>query len=1042
MTDHSKFKKGVKVCRRYDPGRRGYLTGRSLDKADDVYHQVDFQDNTMEYVPEYELEVVNTENPDPFDLIRQRLFGKVSDLRRNLSHIQLSGKLSSLVYSLDTTNTEFFPHQFKPVLAFLESPSRGLLIADEVGLGKTIEAGLIWTELRARYDDRRVLVVCPAMLREKWRDELRDRFGIDATIMKADELLAELKRPLNQIPDGKGIICSIQGIRSPSDRQLNKGQPGPRHELARFLNEQSDNTPIIDLVIIDEAHYLRNRESQNAHLGKLLRDVSKHVVLLSATPINLKSDDLFNLLNIVDPDTFDVPDFFPQVLQANEPLVRARELVLDTSVKTKSIQQCLDKAARHDLLRNSLQLQRIREMLKDPKHVADITGRVYLADMIDRVNLLRHVVNRTRKAEVFELKVVREPKSQFVEFSGNGVEKKFYEDVTDAIRSYAQQRGVNDGFLLANPQRQVSSCMYAAAKSWIEKGYEENARIYEEMLYEYMGAEFETAKGMSPLMEHLAAEVLPSVNLNQLREHDSKFNNFCDLIKTYFKENLREKIVVFSYFRATLHYLEERLTEQGIASQVLMGGMKESKQDIIHQFHKDRSMKVLLSSEVASEGVDLQFCRMIVNYDLPWNPMKIEQRIGRLDRIGQTAEKIIIWNLGYANTIDQRIYEKLFERLRIFERALGGMEAILGEEIKNLTDILISHRLTPEEEESRISQTAIAIENNQREEERLEQDASSLIAHGGYILNRVKKAYDLKKGITDVDLSIYVKDYLEKYSPGHEFYQPETGRLLFDIKLPASTTAELEGYIRRKNLHGQTRLATGDRIRCEFINKTNSASRTVEQISQFHPLVRFISTNVNVGAFPVVAVKLQYQTKKSSLQLPDLPDGQYVFAIQKWKFSGLHNEEDMRVRAMHIESTLELDADDSWKLINAARLDGSDWPEATTEISPSLEDKVLDCYVYLDKEFNIVNEAKQTENKDRVNFQIHSAKRHRDRQLAVQQRVLENYRNRNQTQMIPATEGRIRKIESRFDKQIETLKNKASMSCKKKWICCGALLLK
>ena len=310
MPDKPKFNQGDKVFSRYNLGQQGDITGNTRTRANSIYYQVRFSDR-FDYLPDYELEFVTEKPMDPDELIEKKRFGQASDLRRNLTHVQLSGKLSDTLYSMDITKTDFYPHQFKPVLAFLESPSRGLLIADEVGLGKTIEAGLIWTELRARFDCRRVLVVCPAMLREKWHDELRDRFGVDTTIMDAGELLAELKRPLDQIPDGKGIICSIQGIRPPRDQQ--DGNPSTaRYELKEFFENQAANDPIIDLVIIDEAHYMRNRSSQNARLGAQLRDISGHMLLLSATPINLRSDDLFSLLNIVDQDTFSDPKIFPE----------------------------------------------------------------------------------------------------------------------------------------------------------------------------------------------------------------------------------------------------------------------------------------------------------------------------------------------------------------------------------------------------------------------------------------------------------------------------------------------------------------------------------------------------------------------------------------------------------------------------------------------------------------------------------------------------------------------------------------------------------
>ena len=1053
MTDCSKFQKSDRVYNRHNPGRQGVLTGKTRSRADDVFYQVEFDDG-FDYMPVYELEKVMPKQ-DSESLIERGHFGRVSDLRRNLTHIQLSGKLASFAYSLDITNTDFYPHQFKPVFAFLESPSHGLLIADEVGLGKTIEAGLIWTELRARYDDRRVLVVCPAMLREKWRDELRNRFGVEAAITDAAGLLDELKR--NNIPDGKGIICSMQGIRPPSDwkepvnssgasNDGSENRSGSRYELADFVADQSNSPPIIDLLIIDEAHYLRNPASRNAHLGKMLRDISKNVLLLSATPINLRSDDLFHLLEIVDEDTFFDRQFFSQILQANEPLLKARRQVLDTRVGVDSVRQSLKEAAERPVFVGSLQLKRLRETLEDPKSMDTDADRTRLADGIDRVNLLRHVVNRTRKAEVIEMKVVRVPVSQFVELADE--ESKLYGRVTEAIRAYAKQNKISYGFLLANPQRQISSCMYAAAKSWKDRAYGDS---FGNMVYEDMGSEVDDERDVAPLMSYLAKRVLPKVDLQKLYEHDSKFEKFYNGTKSYFEQYSSEKIVVFSYFRATLFYLEERLIKHNIASQVLTGGMKESKQAVIERFRTDQSIKVLLSSEVASEGVDLQFCRLIVNYDLPWNPMKIEQRIGRLDRIGQQADKISIWNFGHAGTIDHSIYERLFVRLNIFQRALGEMESILGEKIKVLTDDFFGGDLTPEQQEEQLDKTAIAIENKKNSQNQLEKDASRLIAHSGYILNRAKKAHEDKKRITEDDLVVYIKDYLDKYSQGHEFYQPDSEKLRFDIKLSATMAADLARHIETENRRGQTRLAAGDRVKCEFVNQVGPTGGNVERIGQFHPLIRFIGKKIkDEGFFPVVAIKLDQNQKSNDGRR--LPDGQYAFAIQKWVFTGLRDEEDIRVRAMYIagdgdsniQSGTMLNMDDSQKLLDAARLGGFDWPEAKTAVNrEDLNNKIFSCVSELKDEFERVRSTKHAENVDRIELQVNSVSRHRDRQIEVQSRVLENYEMRDKTRMIPAIRGRIEKIKSRFETQIEKLKiNKNNITSDNPTVCCGALLLK
>lgn len=341
---------GTAVFLMDDPGRRGHLTGRARERPDGKVYQIRWHDNTTSWVPEFELALAETEPDDVFSLLKKKRFGRINDLRRNLTFVQLSGRLANVVYSMDTTNTDFYAYQYKPVLTFLESPSNGILIADEVGLGKTIEAGLIWTELRARYDARRLVVVCPAMLREKWCDELRERFGVDALQLSAADLVTELKRDKHQTPEGKACVCSLQGLRPPTGWR-NPQRKGARAELARLLEALTESEPVIDLLIIDEAHYLRNPETQSAAVGRLLREVSEHVVLLSATPVNNKETDLFQLLRLVDRDTFAVEEVFPQVLAANEPLLKARHLALDPNADDEGIKQHLRTAANHPVAR-------------------------------------------------------------------------------------------------------------------------------------------------------------------------------------------------------------------------------------------------------------------------------------------------------------------------------------------------------------------------------------------------------------------------------------------------------------------------------------------------------------------------------------------------------------------------------------------------------------------------------------------------------------------------------------------------------------------
>ena len=148
-----------------NPGRKGFLSGRIKTRGGRTRVEVIFPGNERQYDLESQIEEV-TNDEDPFDLLKKGQFGRSADLRRSMTFIRLSGRLANLIYSMQTTHTDFYAYQFKPVLKLLDSPTNGILIADEVGLGKTIEAGLIWTELRSRIDARRLLVLCPAVLRE------------------------------------------------------------------------------------------------------------------------------------------------------------------------------------------------------------------------------------------------------------------------------------------------------------------------------------------------------------------------------------------------------------------------------------------------------------------------------------------------------------------------------------------------------------------------------------------------------------------------------------------------------------------------------------------------------------------------------------------------------------------------------------------------------------------------------------------------------------------------------------------------------------
>ena len=1039
MTDLPSLGIGSAVHYEYDPSRRGVINKgprrRPVGDVEYLMWHVQWADGKNGWHPQYELRPAPETPPDAFDLLRDGRFCGHSELRRNITFCQVAGNVGNMMYSMDATNIKFLPYQYKPVLTFLESPSNGILIADEVGLGKTIEAGLIWTELRARYDARRLVVVCPATLRDKWELELENKFGVSARQVNADELLKELDAPRHQA-ESQALVCSIQGIRPPKWYEQDPDETSPAAYLAHFLGEeaalQEPGLPrLIDLLVIDEAHHLRNPETQSAHIGTLLRDVSEHVVLLSATPINNKEEDLFNLLRLVDPDTFGLPEVFPAVLAANEPLVRARRIVMDHKSKSAAIKEALRLAGQHDLLRGSRRLNGILDSVDDDL-LTDPAYRVELASRIDKTNLLRHVVSRTRKREVHELRVERKAYRPEVKMPPGGVEEDFYRKVTTSIRRYATTKYVGAGFLLAMPQRLMSSCMYAAAKAWSGELSNDDVAM---LVDEADGSEVvESRKSIRPLMEHIAKD-LRGFDYRLLKDTDTKFTVFCNWLLKYMKEHPNDKIIVFSYFKGTLVYLSERLAEHRVSSQVLHGGLAENKQSAIDRFQRSANEKVLLTSEVASEGVDLQFSRCIVNYDLPWNPMRIEQRIGRVDRIGQESPHVWIVNMVYGDTIDDRIYTVLLEKIGIFERSIGGMETILGRLVRNLADELMRQELTEEQEEEKIEETRIAAANRQKQQDQLEKQAVHLVALEDFVLQQVKAAHDLKRRITSSDLKVYVGDYLDRHAGGSFDFREESNGVV--ITLPPSLRTNLSEYIRHNRL-ATTTLTEGRPRMYVFSHKIAHPSQHVERITQFHPLVRYIGSQLKLTPkefCPFIAVRLLAKDLGYGWRA-----GDYAFWLCRWRFGGERPVDELRARVLAMDHNELLSANRSWELVSAGKGYGLDWHAAKLDLDRRKAEEAIDsCQRKVQEDYRREHKDREAGNDDRIDMQVEALKRRVDRQLAVKNSVLNTHREHGREGLARATEGQIEALTRRHENEVAQREMNRDFKSRREDMCAGVI---
>ena len=1028
----SKWQPGMQIRLIHDTLRIGMLTDATpLVRNGRRLVQVQFPDR-LDRVPEDQLEPLPERRMNPLDLLAEGKLGTPKELRRTLTHVRLTGRLADIIYSMEATNTDFHAYQFKPVLKLLQTPTNGLLIADEVGLGKTIEAGLIWTELRSRFNLKRLVVLCPAALREKWRDELVSKMGLSPVICDADETLRILKDGQARAR-GFAIIASLQGLRPPRHWEDPDNQSAKTAELARFLQDMENEERLIDLLVVDEAHHMRNPETQTNELGQLIRGVSEYFVLLTATPIHNYNRDLYSLLHLLDPDTFDRQEDFTEILEANAPLIRARDLVLKGEIELTELISMLEEAKISRLLSGNRQIETLLSKITD-EDLRSLAERSRIAHRLETINLLGHTITRTRKRDIQEWRVVREPRPEFIPMTEQ--EREFYDAVTDIVIDYSQERGVNEAFLLVTPQRQMASCMPAALKSWKERRDD----IPED---ELSWIDDNDRRRLGPLTAELAERSDEFVDFHELATNDSKYSRLRQMLDEFFTQFPKDKVIVFSTFRGTLAYLADRLGDDGISSIVLQGGGHRTKDDIIREFQSPEGPSILLSSEVGGEGVDLQFSWFVINYDLPWNPMRVEQRIGRVDRLGQKSDKVLIRNLFYADTVDARIYKCLYDKLDLCRDALGDFEAILGDEIKKLTDDLLTQRLSPEQQEERIRQTAQALETRKQTEERLESESAHLVAYGDFILQQVRAARDMNRWINGTDLFNYVIDFLNAHYRGYKLKVTDGENHEYELTLTSEARYDLSEFVRQKRLIGQTRLdqSVTAPVACRFENRVLSGAQSGKEIvSQFHPLVRFISERISETAAqlrPAVSVKIT--TRDTG---PPFEPGIYVLAVSLWSVQGLQDVEKLVHEAVFLDQPeLLLGEDDAERLATTCAMRGEPWLEAKNVCDLSYVHKVANECLFgnLEARFNRYIEDQMAQNEDRADVQERNLNRHVSRQKETILGIIERLRMTGRTGLIPANEGRLRALEERYEQRRRTINSRRNVSCRPEDICLAVI---
>lgn len=659
----------------------------------------------------------------------QKEYGNYQDYMIFQTWFRLTRPLENNLYSYLGSKTVFNPHQFKPLLRFLSpSSDERLFIADEVGVGKTIETGIILMEMfsRGRLDNRTpILIVCPNSLGPKWVQEMKERFRLNFHLHNGESLRYTLATTLQD-----GVFPTRYNFSVVSLELLRKEE---HLNMLKEIDSRREK-PLFGMVIVDEAHHMRNTETDSNELGNVLSGMTNMMLMLSATPLNLKNEDLFNQLHILNPALF--PDWNTfKALQSPVVVLNKirRQISANNLDDRKEIFSNLYKLKTVPLGEVILKHPGMKELIKRLEDPASFTPEeiVRYERLLVSLSPLYSSFTRTRKREALEHQVQREAIEVPIKLTSK--EMKFHDDVISAIEKHYLAKGGDPRvlpFITNTHRRMVSSCI-PAMREYLQWCLNEN-RI---QIVDDQELEDDSTSSYTELDPNLREEFIRLLReAEDIENVDSKYEGFKKIIDTIKSNPETPQVMVFSFFIRTLEYLKKRLESDGVSVGIIHGkipvrgnGKEPDRYEIMENF-KQGKYEVLLSSEVGGEGLDFQYCHAIVNYDLPYNPMRVEQRIGRIDRFGQKADKIIVANLFIKGTVDEEIYDRLYRRIRLVEDGVGALEPILGNEISDLQNLIITGKLTDKQKEERTKLLIQAIEAAKQQMEEFEKYRAELLS--------------------------------------------------------------------------------------------------------------------------------------------------------------------------------------------------------------------------------------------------------------------------------------------------------------------------
>lgn len=856
------------VCLRSDATKIGIIRRVLRRKNGDIDYLVYFSHSDESWYSEGVLSPVERLDDSPRTV-------SLTDFLKDLTLIKLESQLTDTLYSYLGSRTFVEPYQFRPALKFLESPNQRILLADEVGLGKTIEAGIIYLELKARLDLTRILIVCPSGLRYKWRDEMLNRFDEEFSIMDTRDFLQFLDRYEQQGGNQRlKSIISLESIR--------------REDIQIRINEVGLH---LDLAIVDEAHHMRNPDTLSHDIGLTVSDNADAMLLLTATPVQLRSADLFYLLHILDEGEFESLPEFENLLEPNLHINRASQFL---SIEPASFHNCLyelrkvESTTQRDRFLNNPHYHQLCGQLSDPgdpnqKQLVDIRRG------LQQLNTMAHVFNRTTKRDV-DPGARRSANVVGVDLSP--VEREFYEGVLDYVRSqYQSARSTSrtpPPFAIIQRERQAASCIAAARGYILDFIGDPNVNL------EVESSEPELEDNEIPnISKNITLQRLIDI-CDRLGDTDSKLRLFIEMLGGIYSETPDSKVLVFSFFKRTLNYLQSALgssKSQFRGSVWLIHGdiPQSQRRRIIEDFRTAPGFGILLLSEVGAEGLDFQFCDLLINYDLPWNPMRVEQRIGRIDRYGQTHERIRIFSFVINDTIEERILQRLYSRIRVFEESIGDLEPILGEEIAQLEREVFRTTLSPREEEEKIEAVLRSIEFKRQEADKFREEQKNLMGQDIIFSQQMEEIRSSGRYLSPNETKAIVEAFVRARFSTSALQESTNGDDIFVLKASPDFQRHLSTHITRNRYP----IAVTSALSQKISNRLGLPITFDGEMALRRPLLEFLNFR-----HPIVAAAREYFqslprsspiSRLGKLQVVDqeIPTGEYAFFIYVLRGSGM-----------------------------------------------------------------------------------------------------------------------------------------------------------